>query len=184
MCPHTLHHMKCHTNLSPLYTSIRVQDRSPSISQHHIRLSCACEAPTQTHKSHHQTHEAPTSFQWCFSPNKECNVVPTMIPTCPTSRACENTCLKLHKSTIPLCEGGILTTLHNHLEIALSPTLGVALSTALDPLPQLLSNLLDWLPSLPPKQILLSNLPNWLHPQSLKQILLSIMIPSWKTSCS
>jgi hypothetical protein len=98
-CLHTLYTMKCHNDLSPLYTSLRGQHRSPSTSQHQIRLSCGCEAPTQTHKSHHQTHEAPTSFQWWFSPNEECNVVPTMIPTCPTPRACENTCPKLQKST-------------------------------------------------------------------------------------
>jgi hypothetical protein len=81
--------MKCQNDLSPLYTSLRGQHRSPSTSQHQIRLSCGCEAPTQTHKTHHQTHEAPTSFQWWFSPNEECNVVPTMIPTCPTPRAHE-----------------------------------------------------------------------------------------------
>jgi hypothetical protein len=120
MSPHTLHNMKCHNDLSPLYTSLRGQHRIPSTSQHQIRLSCGCEAPTQTHKSHHQTHEAPTSFQWWFSPNKECNVVPTMIPTCPTPRACENTCPKLQKSTLPLSEGGILTTLHNHWSSSVS----------------------------------------------------------------
>jgi hypothetical protein len=91
--------MKCHNDLFPLYTSLRGQHRDPSTSQHRIRLSCGCEAPTQTHKAHHQTHEAPTSFQRQFSPNEECNVVPTMIPTCPTTRARENTCPKLQKST-------------------------------------------------------------------------------------
>jgi hypothetical protein len=68
MFPHTLHYMKCHNDLSPLYTSLRGQHRIPSTIQHQIRLSCGCEVPIQTHKSHHQTHEAPTSFQWWFSP--------------------------------------------------------------------------------------------------------------------
>jgi hypothetical protein len=158
---HSTPYMKCHNDLSLLYIQVLgVNIEAPP-------ESCGRESPTQTHKAHHQTHEAPASFQWRFSPNEECNVVPTTISTCPTPRASENTCPKLQKSTLPLSEGGILTTLHNQLEIALSPILGVALSPALDPLPQLLSNL-----------------PNWLLPLSLKQILMSGMILPWKTPCS
>jgi len=99
-CLHTLYTTKCHNDLSLLYTNFRVQDRSPSTSQHQIRISCGCEAPTQTHKAHHQTHEAPTLFQWNFSPNKEFNVVPTMSPTFLTPRELDNTFPKLQKSTM------------------------------------------------------------------------------------
>jgi hypothetical protein len=58
--------MKCHNDFSPLYTSLRGQRRIPSTSQHQIRLSCGCEAPTQ---AHHQTHEAPASLQWQYLPH-------------------------------------------------------------------------------------------------------------------
>jgi len=128
------------------------QHRIPSTGQHQIRISSRCEAPTQTHKSHHQTHEAPTSFQWNFSPNKEGNVVPMTIPTCPTPRVHENTYPKIKKSTLPLREKSILTTLYSHLEVSMSPILGITLSPTLYPLPKLLSNPPDLIPPLSPKK--------------------------------
>jgi hypothetical protein len=82
------------------------------------------------------------------------------IPTFPTHMTHENTWPKIQKSTLPLSEGGTLTTLQNHLEIDLSPTLGVTLSPAMDPLPQLHSNPPDFFLPLSPKKILLSNLPH------------------------
>jgi hypothetical protein len=31
-----------------------------------LGFPCGCEVPTQAHKSHHQTHEAPTQIQGGF----------------------------------------------------------------------------------------------------------------------
>jgi hypothetical protein len=45
-----------------------------------------CEAPTQAHKAHQQTLEAPAQHTRGFSPNENYNVMPTKIPTSPTPR--------------------------------------------------------------------------------------------------
>ena len=100
-CLHTLYtiwNVTMHYLLYIQVLGVNIED--PPQVNIKLDFSCGCEAPTQTHKSHHQTHEAPTSIQRWFSPNEECNVVPMMISTCPTPRACENTYLKLQKSTL------------------------------------------------------------------------------------
>lgn len=121
--PSSLHTMNCHNDLSLIYTSLRGDYRSPSTNQQQIRLSCGCEAPTQTQKSHHQTHEAPASLQRWFSPNEGSIVVPTMIPTCLTLRPREITCPKLQNST------NLIWAIYHHKEGG-SQCLQIASSTS------------------------------------------------------
>jgi hypothetical protein len=112
-CLHALY-MMCNVTMTSLIyiQSLGVNIESPPQVNIKLGFPCGCQAATKAHKSHHQTHEAPTSFQSIFSPNKECNVVPMMIYTFPTPRARENTFAKLQNSTLPLSEENIFTTLH------------------------------------------------------------------------
>jgi len=70
MSPHTLHTMNCHNNLSPLHAILRGHHRITSKSQHQIRLYFGCEAPTQTHKYHHQKKNHQLHSKGNFQQNK------------------------------------------------------------------------------------------------------------------
>lgn len=78
--------------LCPFIQVLEVNVEAPPQVNIKLDLLCGCEAPTQTHKAHHQ---APSSNTRGFSPNERANLVPTKIPTCLTPRPCENTCPKL-----------------------------------------------------------------------------------------
>ena len=70
-CLHTFY-MMCNVAMTSL---IYIQFLGVTIEyppQFNIKLgfSCGCEVPTQTHKSHHQTHESPTQIQEGFHQTK------------------------------------------------------------------------------------------------------------------
>jgi hypothetical protein len=86
-CLHTLYLMCNVTMTFFLYIqSLGVNIEAPSQVNIKLGFPCGCEAPTQAHKSHHQTHETPTQIQG-VSPNRKSDVVSMTIPTCPTPRA-------------------------------------------------------------------------------------------------
>jgi hypothetical protein len=64
---------------------------APPQSQHQIRLTCGCEAPSQTHEAHHQAHEAPTSFQGHFRRTESVMWCPRRFPHAQHLGSCENT---------------------------------------------------------------------------------------------
>jgi hypothetical protein len=94
-----------------------------------LDLLCECEAPTQTHKAHHQASKPPTQNTRGFSPNERANLVPTTIPTCLAPRPLVGMppMLQKHQHSLLLREAF-------HL-----PSLGSCLPH-LDPLAQLFSN--------------------------------------------
>jgi hypothetical protein len=82
------HYMMCNVTMTSLLykKSLGVNIESPPQVDIKLGFPCGCEAPTQAHKSHHQTHEGPTQIKGGFPPKQKCDMVPTMIPTCPTPR--------------------------------------------------------------------------------------------------
>jgi hypothetical protein len=70
-CLHTLWMMCNVTKTSLLYIQfLGVTIESPLQVNIKLGFSCGCESPTQSHKSHHQTHETPTQIQGGFHHTK------------------------------------------------------------------------------------------------------------------
>jgi hypothetical protein len=66
-CLHTLY-MICNVTMTSLLyiQSLGVTIEAPPQVNIKLGFPCGCEAPTQAHKSHHQTHESPTQIQGGF----------------------------------------------------------------------------------------------------------------------
>jgi hypothetical protein len=70
-CLHTLY-MICNVTMTSLLyiQSLGVNIEAPPQVNIKLGFPCGCEAPTQAHKSHHQTHESPTQIQGGFHQTK------------------------------------------------------------------------------------------------------------------
>jgi hypothetical protein len=104
LSPHTHMIIGNVTMNSLLYIqSLGVTIESPPQVNINLGFSCGCEAPTQAHKSHHQTHEAPIQIQGGFYQTEFVMWFPRRFPHSQHLGSCENTCLKLQKSIGDLC---------------------------------------------------------------------------------
>jgi hypothetical protein len=80
--------------------SLGVNIEAPPQVNIKLGFPCACEAPTQTHKSHHRTHEAPTQIQGGFHQTESVMWCPRRFPQAQHLGSCENTCPKLQNQHI------------------------------------------------------------------------------------
>jgi hypothetical protein len=80
------------TMTSLLYIqSLGVTIEAPPQVNIKLGFPCGCEAPTQAHKSHHQTHEAPTQIQGGFLQTESVMWCPRRFPHAQHLGSCENT---------------------------------------------------------------------------------------------
>jgi hypothetical protein len=121
-CLHTLY-MICNVTMTSLFyiQVIWVNIEAPPQVNIKLGFPYGCEAPTQAHKAHHQTHKSPTQIQGGFHQTESVMWFPRRFPHSKQLGSCENTCPKLQKSTLPLSEEGILNTLHQWECLSLLP---------------------------------------------------------------